>query len=184
MKITGEQTIEAPPEAVWKALNDPEVLRQSIPGCKSLSQVNGTSYKATIETKIGPIKATFDGEVELSDLNPPHGYTLAGRGSAGPMGNAKGQAKVSLSPVGNGTKLTYDVDAEVTGKLAQLGSRLIQSTTGVLAGHFFKRFGEIVAGPKPVAAEEAAAAPSRPKWLWPAVAAAVVAAIILYFIFH
>jgi carbon monoxide dehydrogenase subunit G len=180
MKITGEQTIAAAPEAVWRALNDPDVLRRSIPGCKSLDQVDGTAYRATVETRIGPIKATFNGDVVLSDLNPPFGYTLSGRGSAGNMGSAKGTAKVKLTPDGSGTKLSYDVDAEVTGKFAQLGSRLIQSTAGVLAEHFFSRFGEIVAGAP--ASRKTSPWPKRllPWWIW--AAGAIAAALLIYFL--
>ena len=177
MKIDGEQIIAASPEAVWKGLNDPEVLRQSIPGCKSLEQVNASTYRATVETKIGPISATFNGDVELSDLDPPHGYTLSGRGSAGSMGSAKGVAKVRLTPEGAATKLIYDVDAQVTGKFAQLGARLIQGTAGILAGQFFSRFGEVVAGPS---ARPKADASNR---LWLALAlGAAVAAIAIYFL--
>jgi carbon monoxide dehydrogenase subunit G len=180
MKISGEQSIAAPPDAVWRALNDPEVLRRSIPGCKTLDKASGNAFRATVETKIGPINATFNGDVELSDLDPPHGYTLSGRGSAGGMGNAKGVAKVRLAPAGGGTKLTYDVDAEVTGKFAQLGSRLIQSTAGILARQFFDRFTEVVAGPS--------AEPKAPThltrrllswWIW-AVAALAFAALIYF----
>jgi carbon monoxide dehydrogenase subunit G len=180
MKIAGERTIAAKPEAVWQALNDPEVLRRSIPGCKSLDQVNGTSYRATVETKIGPIAATFNGDVELADLDPPHGYTLLGKGSAGNMGNAKGRATIRLAPDGSGTKLSYDVDAQVTGKFAQLGSRLIQSTAGVLAGHFFNSFGEIVGGRR---AEREISAPATLRmrwWIW--FAAAMAAAILIYYL--
>jgi uncharacterized protein len=180
MKITGEQTIAAKPEQVWMALNDPEVLRQSIPGCKSLEKSAGNAFKATIETKVGPIKALFNGDVELSDLDPPNGYTLSGRGSAGSMGNAKGSARVRLVPDGSGTKLTYDVDADVTGKFAQLGSRLIQGAANLLAEQFFTRFGEIVA-PPPVPAEGLAAARKGVRWwVWAALGAAIAAAA--YFI--
>ena len=178
MKINGEQTIAATPDIVWRALNDPEVLRQAIPGCKSLDRKNGNGYRATVETKIGPIKATFNGDVELSDLDPPHGYTLSGRGSAGSMGNAKGSAKVRLTPNGGGTKLTYDVDAEVTGKFAQLGSRLIQSTAGLLAGQFFDRFGEVVAGPSAKPEAPSRILRFRSWWIWAAVALA--AGVIIY----
>lgn len=147
MKINGENIIAADQKTVWEGLNDPEILRQSIPGCDSLEQVGENKFKATVTTRIGPITAKFDGAVELSDLNPPNGYTLSGTGSAGAMGNAKGLARVKLAPNGAGTILTYDVDAEVNGKIAQMGSRLIKSTAGLLAGQFFKRFGEIVGGP-------------------------------------
>lgn len=172
MKITGEQLIAAKPEQVWQALNDPEVLRQSIPGCKSLEKAGDNAFKATIETKIGPIKAVFNGDVQLSDLDPPNGYTLSGRGSAGSMGSAKGSARVRLVPDGPGTKLTYDVDADVTGKFAQLGSRLIQGTANLLADQFFKRFGQVVAGPAGAPAVKG----GIPWWVWAAGAAVLIAA--------
>jgi carbon monoxide dehydrogenase subunit G len=146
MKITGENIIAADQQTVWEGLNDPVILRQSIPGCDSLELVGDNKFKATVTTRIGPITAKFNGAVELSDLNPPNGYTLSGSGSAGAMGNAKGLARVALTPNGAGTKLTYDVDAQVNGKIAQMGSRLIKSTAGLLAGQFFRRFGEIVSG--------------------------------------
>ncbi len=180
MKITGEQNIAADPQKVWQALNDPEILRQSIPGCKSLERIGENSFRATIETKIGPVKALFNGEVQLSDLDPPHGYTLSGRGNAGSMGTAKGSARVRLLPNGVGTKLTYDVDADVTGKFAQLGSRLIQGTANLLAGQFFTRFGEIVA---PAPAEVAAAERPATAWLpWAVAGAAIAAAVAYYFL--
>ncbi len=146
MKITGENTIAAAKQEVWKGLNDPDVLKAAIPGCESLELVSENNFKATVITRIGPISARFEGTVELSDLDPPNGYKLSGSGSAGPMGNAKGSAVVRLTDVPEGTHLTYDVDANVTGKIAQLGNRLIQSTAGVLAGQFFNKFGQIVAG--------------------------------------
>jgi len=176
MKFAGENSISAPPQKVWKALNDPEVLRKSIPGCESLEKTGDNEFKATVVTKIGPVKTKFDGEVSLSDLDPPHGYTLSGKGSGGPAGNAKGSAKVTLKPNGAGTLLSYDVDAQITGKLAQLGSRLIQSTAKMLAGKFFDKFGEVVAGPaaaaegtKPAAA---AAGMTSTQWIYIALAAA------------
>ena len=160
MKFSGENTIAASPDKVWEALNDPEVLRQSIPGCESLEKTSDNEFKATVVTKIGPVKTKFEGEVSLSDLDPPQGYTLSGKGSGGPAGNAKGSAKVTLKPNGDGTLLSYDVDAQITGKLAQLGSRLIQSTAKMLAGKFFDKFGEVVAGPAPAQAAAAAPAPT------------------------
>jgi uncharacterized protein len=175
MKITGEQTIPAAQDRVWHALNDPDVLRQAIPGCISLERMGEHAFKATVETKIGPIKATFDGDVHLSELNPPHGYTLSGRGSAGGMGSAKGSARVRLAPNGHGTVLTYDVDADVTGKFAQLGSRLIQGTANMLAGQFFTRFNEVVSSPDLVRPSQAAKA-GIPWWVWAAGAAAIAAA--------
>ncbi len=174
MKITGEQTIAAKPDRVWQGLNDPEVLRQSIPGCKSFVRTGDNAFKTTIETKVGPVKAVFNGDVQLSDLDPPHGYRLSGRGSAGSMGNAKGSARVRLIPDGAGTKLTYDLEADVSGKFAQLGSRLIQGTANLLADQFFTRFGEVVA---PL--EAPVTKRGIPWWVW-AVAAVALAAAALY----
>jgi len=178
MKFAGENSIPAPPQKVWEALNDPEVLRQSIPGCESLEKTGDNEFKATVVTKIGPVKTKFDGEVSLSDLDPPNGYTLSGKGSGGPAGNARGSAKVTLKPNGAGTLLSYDVDAQITGKLAQLGSRLIQSTAKMLAGKFFDKFGEVVAGgAAPAGAAKPAAAAAAPgmtstQWIYIALAAA------------
>lgn len=158
MKLTGENRINASPQEVWRALNDPDILRQAMPGCETLEKIDDTHFKATVTTKIGPVQAKFSGEVELSDLNPPHGYTISGKGSGGVAGNARGAAKVKLEPDGAGTKLSYDVDAQVTGKLAQLGSRLIDSTAKMLAGQFFNKFEQLVS--KPVEAAPVAAAAS------------------------
>jgi carbon monoxide dehydrogenase subunit G len=160
MKLSGENRINAPPQDVWRALNDPDVLKKAIPGCESLEKVSDTQFKATVVTKIGPVQAKFNGEVELTDLDPPNGYTISGKGSGGVAGNARGGAKVRLEPDGDGTKLSYDVDAQVTGKLAQLGSRLIDSTAKMLAGQFFNKFGEIVG--KPDAPAPVADAPVSP----------------------
>jgi carbon monoxide dehydrogenase subunit G len=154
MKLNGENKINASPEEVWLALNDPEVLKKCIPGCDTLEKLSDTAFKATVTTKIGPVQAKFNGEVELQDLDPPNGYTISGKGSGGVAGNARGSAKVKLEKDGDGTKLSYDVDAQVTGKLAQLGSRLIDSTAKMLAGQFFNKFEQLVSKP----AEEAPAA--------------------------
>ena len=166
MKITGKNQIAATPQKVWEALNDPDVLRQAIPGCESLEKISDNEFKATVVTKIGPVKTKFNGEVTLSDLDPPNGYTLSGKGSGGSAGNAKGSAKVSLTPEGNGTLLSYDVDAQVTGKLAQLGSRLIQSSAKMLAGKFFDNFETVVAGPAPAAAAVAVEEDEDPANIW------------------
>lgn len=159
MKLSGENRIKASREEVWRALNDPEILKQCIPGCDSLEKNGDNQFKATVTTKIGPVQAKFNGQVELTNLDPPNGYTISGSGSGGVAGNAKGAAKVRLEPDGAGTKLIYDVDAQVTGKLAQLGSRLIDSTAKMLAGQFFNKF-EVIVGkadePAPVAAAAAA----------------------------
>jgi carbon monoxide dehydrogenase subunit G len=162
MKMTGEQRIAAPRERVWAALNDPEVLRQCIPGCQSLEKEADDRLKATVEIKIGPIGAKFNGAVTLSDLNPPESYTITGQGTGGTVGSAKGGAKVRLAAAGNETILSYEVDAEVGGRLAQLGGPIIDATAKQLAGKFFNKFGEVVAGGGAAPAKTAAAKGAAP----------------------
>ncbi len=152
MEMAGERRIAATPQRVWEALNDPEVLRACIPGCQSLEKEADDRFNAVAEVKIGPIGARFKGAVALSDLDPPNGYTISGQGSGGVAGNAKGTAKVRLSADGAGTLLAYQVDAQVGGRMAQLGGPLIDATAKNLAEKFFTKFGEVVGGEAPVAA--------------------------------
>ena len=147
MKLSGEQLIPIPPAKVYAALNDPEVLQASIPGCQSLIKQSATKMAATVKIKIGVIQASFKGEVELSDLDPPNGYTISGKGSAGAAGFASGQARVRLEPHEEGTKLSYQVDTKIGGKFAQIGSRLLEGTARKLSKQFFVKFAEEVAGP-------------------------------------
>ncbi len=140
MDMTGERRIPAPREEVWAALNDPEVLKAAIPGCESLEKTSETEMKATAAVKIGPISARFTGKVQLSDIDPPNGYTIGGEGQGGVAGFAKGGAKVRLDPDGAGTLLRYEVNAQVGGKIAQLGARLIDATAKSMADQFFNRF--------------------------------------------
>lgn len=170
MRMSGEQRIVAPRARVWAALNDPEVLRQCIPGCQSLTKEADDRLRATVEIKIGPIGAKFDGVVTLSDLNPPESYTITGQGQGGTVGTAKGGAKVRLAEAGAETVLSYEVDAEVGGRLAQLGGPIIDATAKQLAAKFFRQFAEVVAGP--VAAPAVAAAPAPGAAALPAPAAA------------
>ena len=143
--IEGEDRIAAPLQKVWEALNDPEVLKATIPGCQSLEMTSSTEMAATVVLKIGPIKATFKGEVTLKNLNPPNSYTIQGEGKGGIAGFAKGGADVTLTADGSdATMLKYAAKADVGGKIAQLGSRLIESTSKKLAGQFFSSFGEKV----------------------------------------
>ena len=145
LAMEGEEHIAAPIEKVWQALNDPAILKEAIPGCQSLDMKSPTEMAATVVLKIGPIKATFNGEVTLKNLKPPHSYTIQGEGKGGIAGFAKGGADVTLTADGpDATVLTYAAKAEVGGKIAQLGSRLIQSTSKKLAGQFFSTFGEKV----------------------------------------
>jgi carbon monoxide dehydrogenase subunit G len=146
MDMNGTQRIEAPREVVWAALNDPDVLKQCIPGCESVEKVGDNELKAKVTLKIGPVKASFTGQVTLSDLDPPNGYTISGEGSGGVAGSAKGGAKVKLEADGeNATLLSYEVSSQISGKIAQLGSRLIDATSKKLAGDFFETFSQVVA---------------------------------------
>jgi carbon monoxide dehydrogenase subunit G len=143
--IEGEERIAAPLQKVWEALNDPAILKDAIPGCQSLEKKSNTEMAATVVLKIGPIKATFNGEVTLKNLNPPHSYTIQGEGKGGIAGFAKGGADVTLTADGaDTTVLKYAAKADVGGKIAQLGSRLIESTSKKLAGQFFTAFGDRV----------------------------------------
>ena len=156
MDMTGEYRIPAPRQKVWEALNDPEILAKCIPGCQELNKDSDTELSATVKTKVGPVSATFKGKVTLSDINPPEGYTITGEGTGGAAGFAKGGAEVSLKEDGDGTILSYTAKAQVGGKLAQIGSRLIDSTSKKMAGQFFDKFAEEVGG-----AEAALTAESR-----------------------
>lgn len=188
MKMSGTREIAAPQSEVWQKLNDVEVLKRCIPGCETLERSGENDLKATVAVKIGPVSARFNGAVTLSDLDPPNGYRISGSGSGGVAGSAKGGANVRLKPAGAGTELSYDVDADVSGKIAQLGGRLIDATAGSLANQFFDRFANEFAAPTPVtdatAASPARAAPavgslSGLTWLWWGIAAAALVALIL-----
>ncbi|HVZ09754.1 SRPBCC family protein [Rhodopila sp.] len=144
MDMTGERRIPAPRQIVWDALNNPEVLRASIPGCESLEKTSDTQMKATAAVKLGPISARFNGNVTLSDINAPSSYKISGEGQGGVAGFAKGGADVSLADDGEATLLRYQVNAQVGGKLAQLGARLIDASAKQMADAFFDRFSEEV----------------------------------------
>ena len=147
MNMGGEERIEAPVHRVWEALNDPEMLKTCIPGCESLDKKSDHEFAAVVSVKIGPIKARFNGEVQLQNLNPPHSYTIAGEGKGGVAGFAKGGADVTLKEDGAATTiLSYTAKADVGGKLAQLGSRLIESTSKKLAGQFFANLNKQISG--------------------------------------
>jgi carbon monoxide dehydrogenase subunit G len=145
MEMKGEYVIPVSKERVWAALNDPVVLKAAIPGCDELTQLSPTDIEATVTAKVGPVKASFKGAVTLSDLDPPNGYSIRGEGKGGAAGFAKGGAKVRLTDALGGTLLTYEVDAAVGGKLAQIGGRLIDATAKKLADEFFERFSKLAA---------------------------------------
>ncbi len=144
MDMTGERRIPAPRTVVWDALNDTDVLKASIPGCESLEMTGDHEMKATASVKVGPISARFAGKVQLTDIDPPNGYRISGEGQGGVAGFAKGGAQVTLADDGAGTVLSYSVNAQVGGKLAQLGGRLIDATAKQMADAFFDRFSKQV----------------------------------------
>lgn len=191
MKITGEYNIPADRQTVWQALNDPEMLKACLPGCEAIEKTSDTEMTATLVIKVGPIKAKFSGRMTLSDLDPPNGYTLSGEGQGGPAGFASGVAKVALSGDGEETLLHYDVDAKVGGKLAQIGSRLIDSTAKKLSREFFGTLAERLGGAPAEAAPatEAAKAPAKappvrkglPTPVWVVGIIAIVIILILIF---
>jgi uncharacterized protein len=146
MKMASEQLIAAPRQRVWEALNDPEILRASIPGCQSLDKEAEDRFTATVEVKAGPIGARFKGAVSLTELQPPNGYTLNFQGNGGIAGSVKGSAKLRLREDAGGTFIVYEVDAQVGGRMTQLGGPIIDATAKQLAGRFFSRFGDIVGG--------------------------------------
>jgi carbon monoxide dehydrogenase subunit G len=200
MDMTGEFRIPAPRQRVWEGLNDPQILKECIPGCQTIEKVSDTEFAAKVLAQVGPVKANFAGKVTLSDLDPPQSYTIAGEGSGGVAGFAKGSAKVNLAEDGGATRLHYTVQAHVGGKLAQIGSRLIDSVARKMAENFFTRFvaavaseqpaeaaeaapGAAVAGPE-VAATETAVKPKDvrlPPVLWVTGLAAVIGGILYYF---
>ena len=157
MEIKGEYRIAAPREKVFAALNDPAILQACIPGCESLEKTSDTEMKAKVRMRIGPVSAAFSGKVTLSDLDPPNGYRISGEGQGGAAGFAKGGAVVALKEDGGDTILNYNVDAQVGGKIAQVGARLIDGTSKKLADEFFSKFATMVGGPPPAEAVASAA---------------------------
>jgi uncharacterized protein len=190
MEIKGEYKIAAPRDKVFSALNDPAVLQACIPGCESLEKTSDTEMKAKVRLRIGPVSATFTGKVTLSDIDPPNGYRISGEGQGGVAGFAKGGAVVTLRDDGGATVLDYNVDAQVGGKIAQVGARLIDGTARKLADEFFGKFAAMVGGPPAaaVAGTPSAAPPPAPSaaaqrgykhWLVIGIGAAVLILIFL-----
>jgi carbon monoxide dehydrogenase subunit G len=179
MDMTGEQLIALPQQRVWEALNDPAVLKACIPGCETMEKVSDNEYRVVMSATVGPVKAKFSGKLLLSDLNPPNSYALAFEGSGGAAGFGKGSSTVTLSPAEGGTRLAYTAHATVGGKLAQVGSRLIDGVARKMADEFFAKFKQTLApapttSPVSDAALATPAARSRvPVWAW------VIGAIVL-----
>ncbi len=187
MQQTGEFRIAAPREKVWHALNDPDVLAQCIEGCQSMTKVADAAYTTSIKAKVGPVSATFGADITLADLDPPSGYTLTANVKGGAAGFAKGTARVALADDAGATLLRYQVDGNVGGKLAQVGSRLIDAAARKMADDFFRRFTQVLAPSPtvaPVTAPVAAAAvskyePSGRRIIWIVVFAVLILAIVL-----
>ena len=154
MQLTEQREIAADPAIVWAGLTDPEVLKACIPGCQEMTGSAEEGFDAVVVQKVGPVKATFKGRVTLTDVVEGESCTISGEGKGGPAGFAKGAAKVALSPTGEGTRLAYEVEAKVGGKLAQLGSRVIDGFAKKMADQFFTRFQEVVEGPSEEEAAE------------------------------
>ena len=180
MEMSSSRVIEAPPQAVWEALNDPDVLKDCIPGCESLTRESADVWRAVIAAKVGPVSARFSGKVALADVVPPTGYTLKFEGQGGAAGFANGEAKVSLAPATeNQTQLSYVAKAQVGGKLAQIGSRLIDGVAAKMADDFFARFGARFAPQPAVPAVVATGAPTGgAHWVRYVALAAIVALLI------
>jgi carbon monoxide dehydrogenase subunit G len=198
MEMTGEFRIPASRQRVWEGLNDPQILKQCIPGCQTIEKLSDTEFTAKVLAQVGPVRANFSGKVTLSDLDPPQSYTIAGEGNGGVAGFAKGSARVNLAEDGGATVLNYAVQAHVGGKLAQIGSRLIDSVARKMAESFFSRFVATVAPEQAAAAEEAppaaqpaenggGAAEAKPKdvrlppALWVTGLAAIIGAMLYFF---
>ncbi len=164
MELTGSRVIAADRQTVWAALNDAETLKASIPGCTELTGSPDEGFSATVTQKVGPVKATFKGAVTLSNVNAPESYTISGEGKGGAAGFAKGSADVKLTEVEGGTELEYAVEAKVGGKIAQLGSRLIDGFAKNMADKFFTNFQEQIEGPAEVA-EEDGDEPQKKGWV-------------------
>ena len=182
MELTSTRVVDAPPEKVWAALNDPAVLKDAVPGCETLERVSDNEWRAVVAARVGPVSARFNGRMLLADLDPPNGYTLRFEGQGGAAGFANGEARVSLAPADGGkTALSYTAKAQVGGKLAQIGSRLIDGAAAKMADDFFARFAALLAPPAPVAegAEaEARAGVTRPTEGKPAIRYIAILAIV------
>ncbi len=189
MELQAEQKIAASRDVVFAALNNPEILKQCIPGCESLDKESETRLTATVVLKVGPVKAKFKGRVELSNLVPPESYSISGEGAGGAAGFAKGGADIKLLEDGRGTLLQYEVKADVGGRIAQLGGRLIESTTKTLSKKFFEKFCEVVEADTGMDAADTSTAPISKEnetgsgfgnWIWIVLGGA---AVISYFAF-
>lgn len=165
MQMNGTRTIAADPQTVWNAILDPDVLKACVPGCQEMTGSPEEGFSATVTQKVGPVKATFKGGVTLSEMDPPNSLTISGEGKGGAAGFAKGGANVKMTEVAEGTELSYEVEAKVGGKLAQLGSRIIDGFAKKMADQFFENFQNAVEGPKETVEEEEEETAEKKGWL-------------------
>ena len=187
MELMSSRTVQASVEETWAALNDPETLKACIPGCESIERVSDTEFRVAMTARVGPVSAKFSGRIILSDIVPPTSYKISFEGQGGAAGFARGEAKVALTPDGPGTRIEYNVNAQVGGKLAQIGSRLVDGAAAKIADDFFACFverlgGGAAAAAEPVVAPAETATTSRTLWLRLAVAAAIIVAIFIYWL--
>jgi uncharacterized protein len=186
MKITGNYLLPCTPEQAWDALNDPEILQSSLKGCEKLEKTSQTDFTGTVSTRIGPVSARFNGKMKQTEVNPPHGCVMNFEGQGGVAGHAKGNAKVTLDAEDGGTRLSYVADAQIGGKLAQMGARLVEGAAKTLADDFFARFSATLGAEPATAASEpdsqpadVAMAPSG-KLKWVIIGLAILAAVAGY----
>jgi uncharacterized protein len=182
MEMTGEYRISASRQLVWDALIDPEVLKSCLRGCEHMGQISENEFETVITTKVGPVKMTFKGAVELSDIDPPNGYTISGEGKGGAAGFARLGARVRLVKDGDVTVLSYKANATLGGKLAQMGARVVDGVARNMADEFFGCLAATVSPPLPDGEAEDTV-PQRPPWLLPALGAGVAIVLVLLILF-
>jgi len=182
MQLTSSRTVPASVETTWAALNDPETLKACIPGCETIERVSDTEFRVAMTARVGPVSAKFSGKIVLADLVPPTSYRLSFEGQGGGAGFARGEAKVALASEATGTRIDYTANAQVGGKLAQIGSRLVDAAASKVADDFFARFVERVGAPVGAAVPARAEAPPGLRTLWWRIGLAVVilAAVAIY----
>lgn len=181
MRMSAERHLAAPREAVWAALNELDALRDCIPGCEKLERVDEHLIAAQVMARVGPVAARFTGTLATSDVSPPHGYTLTGKGQGGAAGFVDGRAQVRLLADNGGTRVRYDIDATIGGKLAQLGSRLIDAAASKIADDFFDRLATRLAGAEPVANRQEPTRGGLHPWIWVPLLIALVMLILYVF---
>jgi len=188
MELQGERLIPADVQRTWKALNDPDTLKACIAGCETLERTGDNSFRSVMAVKVGPVSARFNGKLELTDVQPPRGYTMNFEGQGGAAGFGKGSSQVSLEPEGENTRLRYTAKAQVGGKMAQIGSRLVDAAARKMTDDFFSAFEAQIRGPAPVEAAAPAAgqpaqgAPANSRAMWWVVAAVIIIAALAYWV--